>query len=110
MSSPSPAELLSIERAGLRALAAELSALGGELAEDAELCRSTARSFTTALGGLDDGTAEGAASAWAALDELLADSVSALAGTLTAAVDAYAARDQALAARIASGRPDGGFP
>jgi len=105
MTYPSPAELFNVEPGLLGALAAELSALAGELADDAALCRSTAGSFTTALGGADGWTAGSTAAAWAALEEQLADGATTLAGTLTAAAAAYTAHDSSLSRRIASTGP-----
>jgi hypothetical protein len=109
MSPPIPAEpgtgeSISVRPAALQTLAAELSALAGELEQDAELCRAAAHSFATALGGAEGWTAGASATAWASLEEALADGARALAGTLSAAVARYAAEDHALSARIRSGR------
>jgi Excreted virulence factor EspC, type VII ESX diderm len=103
MSSPLPAEPISVRPAALEALAAELAALAAELAEDADLCRSAAQVLGTALGG-DEGAAAGAgATAWAALGAVLADGTRALAGTLRAAAAGYVELDAALSGGIGSG-------
>jgi hypothetical protein len=106
MSSPTSAEDISVRPAALRALAAELSALAVELADDADLLRSTGRSFRSALGDSEGWTADLAAGGWARLQEQLADGASALAGTFDTAAAGYTAQDYSLAARIAAGTPD----
>ena len=105
MSSPSAAEEISVRPAALRALAAELSVLAGELADDAELCRSTGHSLLTALGDREGWPAHAAAWAWGRSQVLLADSTSALARTLDAAAGHYTDQDRSLAAAIGAGRP-----
>ncbi len=109
MSSPMSAdagsvEPISVQPAALEALAAELSVLAAELARDADLCRSAAHGVTTALGGDEGSTAGNGATAWASLEEMLADGARSLARTLTAAVAAYADEDFSLSARIRLGR------
>ncbi|UOY00035.1 hypothetical protein [Blastococcus sp. PRF04-17] len=106
MSSPSPPERITVLPDALEALAAELAVLAGELAEDADLCRSTGHSFLAALGDVEGWTAQTATTRWAGLQEVLADSASALAGTLSAAAADYSAQDRSLAARIATRGPD----
>ena len=103
MSSPGSAEPISVRPDVLEALAAELSVLAAELSEDADLCRSVAQSFMTALGGTEGWTAGACATAWASLADVLADGAQSLAGTLSAVVAAYADEDFGLSARIRSG-------
>src|SRR5688500_12840840 len=105
---PGTAESISVRPAALQALAAELTALAGDLDQDAELCRAAVHSFTAALGDVEGWTAGAAATAWASLEEVLADGARALAGTLSAAVARYAAEDHSLSACIRSGRSSGG--
>lgn len=81
-------------------MAAELSALATELADEARLCRSTAASLDAALGGHEGWTAGAAATAWAALGQVLAEHTGAVAVTLAATMTAYQAGDGALAGRI----------
>jgi hypothetical protein len=100
-------EPISVQPAGLQAFAAELVALAGELADDAELCRSTARSFATALGGEEGWTTQGCAVAWAAVEELLAGGAQALAVTFADVAQRYADEDDALAAGIRAAQPYG---
>ena len=100
MSAPIPAGTVVVDPAAVAALAAELSALAGERLADAAACRAGAASITAALGGLEGWEASGTATAWAALEELLAERTAALAATMTAAAQASLAADSALAASI----------
>jgi hypothetical protein len=100
MSSPSPAEPILVRPAFLESLAAELSALAGELSTDADLCRSTGHSFAAALGDVEGWTARTATATWAALHELLADGTAALAGSFRATAADYTEHDTSLAHRI----------
>jgi hypothetical protein len=105
MSSP-----ISVQLDAVEALAAELAVLAAELDDDAELCRSTAVSFTTALEGDEGWTSGAAATAWASLTALVAARTSAVADTLTAATAAYRAADSAMAGGIAGRRAPGAVP
>jgi DNA-binding IclR family transcriptional regulator len=107
MSSPSPAEPILVRPAFLESLAAELSALAGELATDADLCRSTGHSLLAALGDVEGWTAQAATTTWAALQELLADGTAALARSFLATAADYAEHDGSLGRRIAAGRTAG---
>jgi hypothetical protein len=100
----SPLEAVSVQPAALHALATELTTLAGELASDAELCRSTGRSFATALAGDEDWTTQRCSLAWATAEELLAGGARALAATLADVAARYADEDDALAAGIRAGR------
>jgi hypothetical protein len=103
MSSPTPVEPLVLEPGAVTALAAELTVLAAELSDDAGTCRAAAGSFSAALEGHEGWTACAAVTAWAGLEDLLARETDALAGMLTAAVQASLAEDSALAARMAPG-------
>ena len=104
---PGPTEPISVQPAALEGLAAELSALAAELAQDADLCRSAAHTFPTALGDGAGRAAVDCVAAWAALEETLADGARSLGATLSAAVAGYADEDYSLSARIRSGRSYG---
>jgi hypothetical protein len=93
MSSP-----ISIELDAVEGLAAELALLAAELDDDAELCRSTAVSFATALEGDEGWTSGAAATAWGSLTAVVAARTGAVASTLTAATAAYRSADRAMAA------------
>jgi hypothetical protein len=100
MSSPGPAEVVVVRPEAVTALADELTALATELSDDADRCRAGAASLSGALEG-DEGWAAGAAAtAWAGLEEVLAERTASLAETLTGAVRAYVAEDEWLAATI----------
>ena len=85
-------------------LAAELAGLAAELAGEAQLCRSTAVSLGTAVGGGAGERAGAAGSGWSTLLELLGLQTGALAATLSAAVDSYRAADAALADQVLARR------
>lgn len=103
---PGPAEPISVQPAALEALAAELSALAAELAQDADVCRSAAPTFSTALGG-EGWAARDCVAAWASLEETLADGARSLGATLSATAAGYADEDCSLAARIRTGHTYG---
>jgi hypothetical protein len=94
---------ISVQLDAVDALAAELAALAGELDDDAGLCRSTARSFASALDGHEGWTAAAAATAWGSLTEVVAARTAAVAATLTSATAAYRAADTALSAGMSAG-------
>ena len=106
MSSPAPADALLLRPEAVAALAGELTALAAELADDADLCRAGAGALSSALDGHEGWTAGAAATAWAGLEEVLAEQTVALAGTLTAAVQASLAADARIATGIGVGRPE----
>ena len=89
----------------INTLAAELASLAAELTGDAQLCRSTAVSLGTAVGGSAGERAGAVGSGWAALLELLGQQTGALAATLSAAVDSYRTADAALADQVLARRP-----
>ena len=105
MSSPTPADTVLVRPEAVTALAGELAALAAELSADADLCRVSAGMLSAALDGDEGWTAGAAATAWAGLEELLAEQTAAVAATLTAAVQAYLAEDARIAGGIGSGRP-----
>jgi hypothetical protein len=79
------------------ALAAQLSALAGELDDSARTCRSAAVRLAAALGD-DEGWRAGAvATAWSSLVTVLADRAGAVAASLVSATVAYRDADAALA-------------
>jgi hypothetical protein len=96
---------ISIQFDAVAALADELSTLAAELSEDGALCRSAAPRLHAALGGDEGWSALSAATAWAALAEVVGARSGAVAGSLVTAVAAYRAAEEALARRIgADGR------
>jgi hypothetical protein len=106
MSSP-----IAVEPDVVEGLAAELSALAAELADDAALCRSTAISLDAALGGQEGWTAGAAGTGWAALAQVVADRADAVAASLVAAMAAYRAAEATISEQIAPGtRPHGSGP
>jgi hypothetical protein len=100
---PSTAEPVTVVPAALGALATELGTLAAELADDGEHSRSLATTFPVALGGEEGWAAGATATAWAALEEVLADRTRAVAGTLSGAATAYRAEDQALSGYLGRG-------
>jgi hypothetical protein len=103
MSMPAPAAGFTLVPDGLEALADELVLLSVELAEDADAGRSAAVALSLALEGEAGWAAGAAATAWASLEELLAERTRAVADTLRAAVVAYRAEDIALASSVGLG-------
>lgn len=95
---------IAAEFDAMDALATELAGLAAELAEDAQLCRSTAVSLGTAVSGGVGQRAGAAGSGWAATLELLGRQAGALATTLSAAVDSYRMADATLADRVLARR------
>ncbi len=105
MTSPTPVEAVLVRPELVTALAGELTALAAELSDDADRCRATAGALVSALDGDDGWTTGAAATAWASLEERLAEQTAALAGTLAAAVQAYLAEDARIARIVRPGRP-----
>ncbi|MGY1689220.1 hypothetical protein [Geodermatophilus sp. SYSU D01105] len=99
MSTTITAELDAID-----GLADELTGLAAELGDDAQLCRSTAVSLGTALGGQAGDRAGAAGGGWGTLLELLAEHTRGLAETLRAAVDSYRLTDATLSDRLLARR------
>jgi hypothetical protein len=91
---------ITVQLDAVEALAAELGVLAAELGDEADLCRSTARSFPAALPGHEGWTAGAAATAWGSLATVVAARTSAVAVTLTGATAAYRAADAALSEGI----------
>jgi uncharacterized protein YukE len=90
------------------ALAAQLSALAGELQDSARTCRSAAARLRGALGGDEGWRADAVATAWARLVEVLGERAGAVAATLASATVSYADADAALAGSMTPpsvGRP-----
>ncbi|TQN37744.1 hypothetical protein FHU33_4410 [Blastococcus colisei] len=104
MTSPSPPDVVVVQPAAVTALAVELTGLAAELLDDADGCREAAGSLSAALEGNQGWTAGAAATAWARLEEVLAEQTTALSRTLAAAVEAYLDEDARIAGRIGDGR------
>ena len=94
-----PAPLV-VQLDALDALAAELAALGAELAADEVVCRSCARTLGVALSGPPGETAARAGLAWTALLAALAERTATVAAALSASVTSYRAVDAAVAGRV----------
>jgi hypothetical protein len=103
MTSPSPADSVLVHPQALAALADELTGLATELLDDADRCRVAAGSLSTALDGQEGWSAGAAGTAWAGLEEVLAERAAALAQTVSGAVQAYLDEDARIAGRM--GRP-----
>ncbi len=101
---------ITVQLDALEALAGELTALAGELSDDAERCSSAAGALHAGLSGDEGLTATCAATAWSALTSALADATRAVAATLVAAVTAYRAAEATRAEqhRATSSRVRGG--
>ena len=84
MSSP-----ISVQLDALDALADELAALAGELADDADLCRGAAGRLGAGLSGDVGLTALAGARGWAGLAAAVADGTRSIAVVLASAVTAY---------------------
>ncbi len=100
MTSPSPADPVLVRPEAVVALADELTGLAAELFDDADRCRVAAGSLATALDGDDGWTAGAAATAWAGLEDVLAERTAALARTMTSAVQSYLDEDARIAGRM----------
>lgn len=97
--------LISVQLDVLAVLLEELTALGGELAEEGELGTATGRTLGTALDGAVGEAAGETGAAWAAAVTALPARVLAVTATLDAALTAYRAADAGLAGRIGLSRP-----
>ena len=99
MSHPLPYASFTVRPDDVEGLAAELTALAGELADDAGRVRSAASWCPAALDGPEGWAANATVTAWARLQEILVARAGALGDTLSAAAAAYRAEDAALAGR-----------
>jgi hypothetical protein len=97
---------ISVQLDALDALAGELTALAGELGEDADRCATAAGALADGLNRDEGLTAAWAATTWAALAHAVADSTRAVGATLLAAVGAYREAEEARAAAIARRRSE----
>ena len=95
--------LISVQLDALGALLAELTVLGAELGEEGELAAAAGRSLGAALPGPVGEAAAGAGADWADALTTLAARALAVAATLDAALAAYRAADEGLAAGIDRG-------
>ena len=93
-------EPVSIQPNAVTALAGELRAVAAGLAGADDPCRCAQAAFGAALEGETGARAGAVAAAWAGLAGLLAHECDALAGTLTGAVQSYAAAEAARSALI----------
>jgi hypothetical protein len=89
--------LITVQLDAVAALADELSLLAVRLAEEPPRCRTAGAALETALGDPVGEAAAGAATAWGAVAQLLADECATTARTLRAAVAGYRAEDAGLA-------------
>jgi uncharacterized protein YukE len=96
---------ISVSPEEVGALAAQLSALAGELQESARTCRSAGAALRDALGGDEGWRAGVVARAWSSLVEVVADRATAVAATLVSASGTYAHADAALAAHLIEDLP-----
>jgi hypothetical protein len=95
--------LIAVQLDAVDALAAELAAVAAELGDEAPRCRTAAAELRE-LGDVTGWRAGAAATAWAALLELLARECGSTATTLRAAVAGYRAQDAGLAGAVLPGR------
>ena len=91
---------ISVQLDALDALAGELTALAGELSDDADRCASAAGALAAGLNRDEGLTAAGAAGTWAALARAVAEATHAVGTTLGAAVVSYRAAEAARADSI----------
>jgi uncharacterized protein YukE len=91
---------LSVQFDSLDALAGELTALAGELSDDADRCASAAGALAAGLNRDEGLTAAWAAGRWAALARAVAEATHAVGATLGAAVSSYRAAEAARAESI----------
>ncbi len=85
---------ISVQLDALDALAGELTALAGELHDDADRCSTAGAGLSAGLTLDECLTAVWAASAWAVLARAVADGTQAVAAALSAAVIAYRAAER----------------
>jgi hypothetical protein len=96
--------LVSVQLDALAVLLDELTALGRQLEDEAQLSASTGRSLGAALSGVAGAAAEDVGADWAAVVTALAARTLAVAATLDAALAGYRAVDATLVERISAGR------
>jgi hypothetical protein len=97
--------LVSVQLDVLGVLLDELTALGAELADEAELGTATGRTLGAAMDGAVGAAAGDTGAAWAATVTALAARVLAVTATLDAALSSYRAADARLADQLGAGRP-----
>jgi hypothetical protein len=91
---------ISVQLDSLDALAGELTALAGELSDDADRCASAAGALATGLNRDEGLTAAWAGSRWAVLARAVAETTHAVGATLGAAVTSYRAAEAVRAESI----------
>lgn len=92
--------IITVQLDALDALAGELSALAGELLDDAERCSSAAGALADGLSHDEALNAAWAAGLWASLARAVSDAARAVADTLRAAIEAYRAAEAVRARSI----------
>jgi hypothetical protein len=97
---------ITVQLDALEVLAAELTALAGELSDDADRCAAVAGPLAGGLGGDAGLSAIAAAGAWASLTRVVADGTRTVGVTLSAAVAAYRAADEARVRRLGPRLPE----
>ena len=95
---------ISVQLDSLDALAGELTALAGELSDDADRCASAVGALAAGLNRDEGLTAAWAAGRWAALAGAVAEATHSVGATLGAAVTSYRAAEAARAESIARRR------
>jgi hypothetical protein len=96
--------LVSVQLDALAVLLDELTALGRQLDDEAQLSASSGRSLGAALSGAAAAAADDVGADWAAVVTVLAARTLAVAATLDAALAGYRTADAGLAERIGTGR------
>jgi hypothetical protein len=96
--------LISVQLDALAVLLDELTALGRQLEDEAQLSASTGRSLGAALSGAAGAAAGDVGAGWAEVVTVLAARTLAVAATLDAALAGYRTADAGLAERIGAGR------
>jgi uncharacterized protein YukE len=95
---------ITVQLDALDALAGELTALSGELADDADRCAAAGRALAAGLSRDEGLTTAWAAGRWTALARAVAEATHAVGAALADAVVSYRAADEARAQAIGHGR------
>jgi hypothetical protein len=100
MTTPTSADRFLIRPEAVAALGDELTGLAAELLDDADRCRGAAGALATGLDGEEGWSAGAAGTAWAGLQDVLAERTAALARTVDGAVRDYLDEDARMAGAI----------
>lgn len=100
MTTPTSADGFLVRPEALAALGDELTGLATELLDDADRCRGAAGALSAALDGEEGWSAGAAGTAWAGLQDVLAERTAALARTVDGAARAYLDEDARIAGAI----------